>query len=171
MNESAVYQLGSRVFCSDADCGELLQFVVDPEVPRLTGLVVCSVVAARLVGPELASPTRFGVLLDCDRDHYDRLPATPVRAAGQPAVMRGVPEDQTRIRRGDRARALDGDAGRVLGLVVRADDAAITHIVLSAGHLWHRKHAAVPVDYVIGLGFAGLDVLMTKDTVADFAGQ
>jgi hypothetical protein len=169
MDGSAIYELGSRVYCSDAECGELLQFVVEPEVPRLTDLVVCSVVAARLVAPGLAHPTRYGVLLDCDRAAYDRFPETSVRGADRPPEMLGIPETQTRIRRGDRVRALDGDAGRVLGLVVRAEDAAITHLLLSTGHFWHPKHAAVPVDYVAGLGFAGLDVLLTRDKVADFA--
>jgi hypothetical protein len=42
-------------------------------------------------------------------------------------------------------------------------------VLLAVGHLWHRRHAAVPVDYVAGLGFAGLDVLLTKSQVADFA--
>jgi hypothetical protein len=171
MSQPAIYELGSKVYCSDADCGELLQFVVEPDLPRLTDLVVCSVVdgAARLVAPALARPMPYGVLLDCSRSAFERFPATPVRGASRPAVMQAVPDAQTRICRGDHVGALDGDAGRVLGLVVRAEDGAITHVLLAAGHVWHRKHVAVPVDYVAGLGFAGLDVLLTKDSVADFA--
>src|SRR6185437_12106851 len=51
MSEAAIYEFGSRVYCSDADCGELLQVVVEPDVPRLVQLVVCSAAdgAARLV--------------------------------------------------------------------------------------------------------------------------
>ena len=171
MNESAIYEFGSKVYCSDADCGELLQFVVEPDLPRLIDLVVCSVFdgAARLVAPDMASVLPYGILLGCDKSAFDHLPATPVRGAGHPAVMRAVPDARTRIRRGDHVQALDGDAGRVLGLVVRTEDEAITHVLLAAGHIWHRKHVAVPVDYVAGLGFAGLDVLLTKDHVADFA--
>lgn len=124
MNESAIYEFGSKVYCSDADCGELLQFVVEPDVPRLIDLVVCSVFdgAARLVAPDMARVLPYGILLGCDKSAFDHLPATPVRGAGHPAVMRAVPDAQTRIRRGDHVQALDGDAGRVLGLVVRTED-------------------------------------------------
>jgi hypothetical protein len=171
MSVTASYEFGSKVYCSDADCGELLQFVVEPDLLRLTSLVVCSLAdgAARLVPPELAGLTSYGnIVLDCDKACFDQLPATPVRGATRPAVMRAVPDAQTRIRRGDHISALDGDAGRVLGLVVRTEDEAVTHVLLAAGHFWHRKHVAVPVDYVAGLGFAGLDVLLTKDHVTDF---
>lgn len=194
MSEAAIYEFGSRVYCSDADCGELLQVVVEPEVPRLIQLVVCSITdgAARLVDPALARATRYGVLLDCAKSVFDRLPAAPVHGTTRPAAApsvpeaqrvldaqgvleaQGVPEDQrvpeaqTRIRRGDHVHALDGDAGRVLGLIVRPEDEAITHVLLAVGHLWHRRPAAVPVDYVAGLGFAGLDVLLTRGQVADF---
>ena len=176
MSEAAIYEFGSRVYCSDADCGELLQVVVEPDVPRLSQLVVCSIAdgAARLVDPALARATRYGVLLDCAKSVFDRFPAAPVHNTTRPAAPQSlpeaqrVPEAQTRIRRGDHVRALDGDAGRVLGLIVRPEDEAITHVLLAVGHLWHRRHAAVPVDYVAGLGFAGLDVLLTKSQVADF---
>ena len=158
MSESASYEFGTKVYCSDADCGELLQFVVEPDIPRLTGLVVCSVVeGSRLVEPPQAHPRPHAVLLDCDRSGFARLPA-----------VANVADAQTRIRRGDHAQALDGDAGPVLGLVVRPEDAAITHVLLGVGHIWHRKHVAVPVDYVVGLGFAGLDVLVTKNHVHEF---
>lgn len=170
MNDVAIYEFGSKVYCSDTGCGELLQFVVEPDVPRLSELVVCSVSdrAARLVPPALARTTPYGILLDCDKSTFDQLPATLVHGTELPA-MRSVPDAQTSIRRGDHARALDGDAGRVLGLVVRCEDGAVTHILLATGHLWHRRHAAVPVDYVAGLGFAGLDVLLTRNHIADFA--
>jgi hypothetical protein len=171
MSEAAIYEFGSRVYCSDADCGELLQVVVEPEMPRLLQLVVCSVAdgAARLVDPALARATRYGVLLDCAKSVFDGFPAMPAHGATRPATAQSLPDPQTRIRRGDHVRALDGDAGRVLGLIVRPEDEAITHVLLAVGHLWHRRHAAVPVDYVAGLGFAGLDILLTKSQVADFA--
>jgi hypothetical protein len=175
MSESATYEFGSEVYCSDAGCGELLQCVVEPDLPRLTDLVVCSLGegpgdgAARLVPPALAHCTPLGILLDCDKRAFDQLPATPVRGAAQPAVLRSVPDAQTRIRRGDRVHALDGDAGHVLGLIVRTEDQAITHVLLAAGRFWHRRHVAVPVDFVAGLGFTGLDVLLTKNHVTDFA--
>lgn len=158
MNESAVFEFGSKVYCSDAGCGELLQVVVEPELPRLTELVVYSVTdgAPHLVPAELARPTRYGVLLDCDCHTFEQLP-------------HAISDVRPRIRRGDHAQALDGDAGRVLGLVVRVEDDAITHVVLLAGHRWHRKHVAMPVEYVAGLGFAGLDVLVLKDHVGEFA--
>lgn len=169
MSDSAIFELGSRVYCSDADCGELLQFIVEPDLPRLTDLVVCSVSGgARLVAALLARPTAYGVLLDCDRGDFDRFPAARVRDAERAAVTPSVPDAPTRIRRGDHVQALDGDAGRVLGLVVRREDGAITHVLLAAGHVWHRKHVAVPVDYVAGLGFAGLDLLLTRQHVAEF---
>ena len=170
MSEAAIYEFGSRVYCSDADCGELLQVVVEPDVPRLVQLVVCSDSdgAARLVDPVLARATRYGVLLDCAKSVFDGLPTVPVHGTTRPVARQSVPEVQTRIQRGDHVRALDGDAGRVLGLIVRPEDEAITHVLLAIGHLWHRRHAAVPVDYVAGLGFAGLDVLLTKNQVADF---
>jgi hypothetical protein len=123
------------------------------------------------VAAQLARPTRYGILLDCDRSAYNSLPATPVRGADRPAVMRSIPDAQIRIRRGDHIRALDGDAGRVLGLIVRPEDEAITHVLVAAGHVWHRKHVALPVDYVVGLGFGGLDVLLTKDNLTDFAAK
>ena len=159
MSEAAIYEFGSRVYCSDKDCGELLQVVVEPEPARLTRLVVLTIKdrAARQVASELARATRYGILLDCEKKVFDRFPAGP------------VPDGQTTIRRGDHVWALDGDAGRVLGVIVRPEDEVITHVLLAVGHLWHRRHAAVPVDFVAGLGFAGLDVLLTRSQVADFA--
>ena len=173
MSEAAIYEFGSRVYCSDADCGELLQVVVEPDVPRLSQLVVCSIAdrAARLVAPDWPAPRPTASCWTATKSAFDAVPgharcgATRTRG---PAMLKVVPEAQTKIRRGDHVRALDGDAGRVLGLIVRPVDEAITHVLLAVGHLWHRRHAAVPVDYVAGLGFAGLDVLLTKGQVADF---
>lgn len=164
MSGSAMYEFGTRVFCTDADCGELLQFVVEPGVPRLTELVVSSVAdgVGHLVAACLARPTPYGILLDCDRGSYDCLPTTSPRGVSDT-------DTQTRISRGDRVGALDGEAGRVLGLIVGDEDAAITHVLLATGRIWNRRLVAVPVDYVAGLGFAGLDVLLTRDKVADFA--
>lgn len=162
MSEAAIYEFGSKVFCSDADCGELLRVVVDPDdIPRLSQLVVCSVAdgAGRLVASYLARAVPYGVLLDCDKSTFDSFPAATEFSS----------DAQTTIRRGDHVSAMDGDAGRVLGVIVRTEDEAITHVLLAAGHLWHRRHVAIPVDYVAGLGFAGLDVLMTRKQVADFA--
>ena len=41
--------------------------------------------------------------------------------------------------RGDPVHALDGEIGRVQGLLVDPDDHRVTHVLLEEGHLWGRK--------------------------------
>ena len=79
-----------------------------------------------------------------------------------------VPKGDVEIERASRVTTADGeDLGHVDGFVID-DDGHITHLVLERGHVWARKHIAVPITavtdiatgrVVLGLARAEVDTL------------
>ncbi|MGH3258479.1 MAG: PRC-barrel domain-containing protein [Streptosporangiaceae bacterium] len=62
-----------------------------------------------------------------------------------------VPAGETQVRPGEHVHALDGEIGRVQGLLVDPDDHRVTHVLLREGHLRGRKQVAIPVSAVTGI--------------------
>jgi PRC-barrel domain len=64
------------------------------------------------------------------------------------------------------AHALDGEIGRVQGLLVDPDDHRVTHVLLREGHLRGRKQVAIPVSAVTGIQ-DGVRLNITTQQVQD----
>jgi hypothetical protein len=62
-----------------------------------------------------------------------------------PAIVQDVvPRGEADVDRGDPVHALDGEIGRVQGLLVDPDDHRVTHVLLQEGHLWGHKKVSIP---------------------------
>lgn len=78
-----------------------------------------------------------------------------------------IPVGEVSVRRGERVHAVDGEIGRVRGLVVVPPDSEVSHVLLDEGHLWGRKRVAIPVRDVAGIDDDGVAVRLTKDEIKD----
>ena len=87
---------------------------------------------------------------------------SPVQAILQDVV----PLSEADADRGDPVHALDGEIGRVQGLLVDPDDHRVTHVLLEEGHLWGRKKVSIPVSAVTGVE-NGIQLSLTKKQVED----
>jgi hypothetical protein len=83
------------------------------------------------------------------------------------ATAERIPAGEVSVRRGERVHAVDGEIGRVRGLVVVPPDSTVTHVLLDEGHLWGRKHVAIPIRDVAGIDDAGVAVRLSKDEIKD----
>jgi len=77
-----------------------------------------------------------------------------------------VPFGEVEIRRGEPVHAVDGDIGKVRGLLLDPADHHVTHFLLDEGHLWGRKLLAIPIGVVAGVE-DGVTLKITKDEVRD----
>jgi hypothetical protein len=77
-----------------------------------------------------------------------------------------VPLGEVQIRRGEAVHAVDGDIGRVRGLVVDPQDNQVTHVLLDEGHLWGKKEVAIPIG-AVEVTADGIQVDLAKDAVRD----
>jgi sporulation protein YlmC with PRC-barrel domain len=68
------------------------------------------------------------------------------------------------VRRGEHVHAVDGDIGRVQGLIITPRDHQVTHILLQEGHFWGRKQVAIPIRAVSGVA-DGIRLTITKEQV------
>ncbi|MGC8780867.1 MAG: PRC-barrel domain-containing protein [Anaerolineae bacterium] len=59
-----------------------------------------------------------------------------------------IPPGELAVRRGTRAKATDGDVGRVDEFVVNSENGHITHLVMREGHLWGQKDVIIPVSAI-----------------------
>jgi hypothetical protein len=86
---------------------------------------------------------------------------------GNPAIVsHAVPLGETEVKRHDSVHAVDGEIGRVEGFVVSPADHQVTHVLLQEGHLWGRKHVAIPVSAVASVD-DGIRLNITKKQVED----
>ncbi len=86
---------------------------------------------------------------------------------GTPVVVHDVvPPGEADLQRGERVHALDGEIGRVEGLLVDPNDNRVTHVVLQEGHLWGRKEVSIPISAVTGVE-NGIRLNLTKKQVED----
>jgi len=77
-----------------------------------------------------------------------------------------IPVGEIEVRRGDRVHALDGDIGKVEGLIVDVTDHRVSHVLLQEGHLWGNKTVAIPFSEVRS-GQDGVASELTKDQIRD----
>jgi sporulation protein YlmC with PRC-barrel domain len=83
-----------------------------------------------------------------------------------PVVEDTLPAGEVAVRRDDQVHAIDGDIGRVHGLVVDPRNHHVTHVLLQEGHLWGRKEVAIPVGAVASIT-DGIQLNITKQEVED----
>jgi sporulation protein YlmC with PRC-barrel domain len=89
------------------------------------------------------------------------------RGEATPIVVNDVvPPGETDLRRGEHVHALDGEIGRVAGLLTDPGDHQVTHVLLQEGHLWGRKEVAIPVSAVTAVD-DGIRLSITKKQVED----
>ena len=84
----------------------------------------------------------------------------------QPAVYDTIPLGEVAVRRGEHVHAIDGDIGRVQGLVIDPRSHHVTHVLLQEGHLWGRKEVAIPISAVAGVD-VGIRLNIAKRDVQD----
>ncbi len=75
-----------------------------------------------------------------------------------------VPQGEIQVRPGDRVHAVDGEIGRVRGLLADPGDDRVTDVLLQEGHLWGRKEVAIPISAVTGVQ-DGIRLNITKQQV------
>jgi len=76
-----------------------------------------------------------------------------------------VPVREVEVRRGEHVHAIDGDIGRVQGLVVDPTDHHVTHVLHDEGHLWGKKEVAIPISAVTGVK-DGVRLNLRKDELS-----
>ncbi|WP_194911601.1 hypothetical protein [Catenulispora rubra] len=185
MPDTLEYVIGSRVRCAGEECGELEFVVVDPVADKLTHLVVRPDAESepRLVPAHLAVPGPDGVELNCTRARFDEFePAVQTffqpgaeltgltgLPGPQPATttVERLPVGEVSVRRGERVHAVDGEIGRVRGLIVVPPNSEVSHVLLDEGHLWGRKRVAIPIRDVTGIDADGVAVRLAKDEIKD----
>jgi sporulation protein YlmC with PRC-barrel domain len=59
-----------------------------------------------------------------------------------------IPANELVIRRGAGVEATDGHVGRVDEFLIEPESDAITHLVLTEGHLWEQKDVSIPVGQI-----------------------
>lgn len=84
----------------------------------------------------------------------------------QPVTTDLVPSGEVSVHRGDRVIALDGEIGRVQGLVIARPDHQMTHVLLQEGHLFGRKDVAIPISAVTTVD-DGIHLNISKQQVKD----
>jgi sporulation protein YlmC with PRC-barrel domain len=77
-----------------------------------------------------------------------------------------VPLNEVEVRRGEHVHAIDGNIGRVQGLVIDPSDHHVTHVLLQEGHLRGRKEVAIPISAVIRVD-DGIRLSISKQQVQD----
>ncbi|MGI8881204.1 MAG: PRC-barrel domain-containing protein [Jatrophihabitans sp.] len=77
-----------------------------------------------------------------------------------------VPSGEVSVHRGDRVIAVDGEIGRVQGLVIARRDHQVTHVLLQEGHLFGRKDVAIPISAVTTVD-EGIQLNISKQQVKD----
>lgn len=72
-----------------------------------------------------------------------------------------LPRGEVGVRRGERVHAADGEIGSVEGFVVEPANGHVTHVLLQEGHLWGRRHVAIPLVAIERID-EGITVRLTK---------
>ncbi|WP_035791770.1 PRC-barrel domain-containing protein [Kitasatospora mediocidica] len=91
----------------------------------------------------------------------------PLEIEPRVTVHDRVPSGEVQIRHGDRVEAVDGEIGRVQGLVIDPQDHAVTHVLLQEGHLWGRKTVAIPIRELTWTLGGTVKVRLSKLELAD----
>ena len=190
MAEETEFTMGATASCVDGPGGKVSRVIIDPATETVTHLVIQPkhrLGVGRLVPLDLVDTTAGDIRLRCTVEEFGRLePAQETEliddvTAGlglglnapmgtispvQPIVQDVVPLGEADVDRGDPVHALDGEIGRIKGLLVDPDDHRVTHVLLEEGHLWGRKKVSIPVSAVTGVE-NGIRLSLTKRQVED----
>jgi sporulation protein YlmC with PRC-barrel domain len=191
MDEETEFAMGTTASCADGPGGKVSRLIIDPATEAVTHLVIQPkhrLGVGRLVPLDLVDTTAGGIRLRCTVEEFGELePAQETEliddgTAGlgigglnapmglispvQTMVQDVVPLGEADVDRGDPVYALDGEIGRVQGLMVDPDDHRVTHVLLEEGHLWGRKKVSIPASSVTGVA-NGIRLSLTKKQVED----
>ena len=89
---------------------------------------------------------------------------SPARLASAVETRDMLPPGEIGVRRGEAVHAVDGEIGKVEGLVVDSSQGHVTHVLLQEGHLWGRKQVAIPISAVEKID-QGITVNLTKHEI------
>jgi len=192
MAEETEFAMGATANCVDGPGGTVIRVIIEPASERVTHLVIepkHRLGIGRLVPLDLVDTAAGDIRLRCTVQEFDELePAQETEviddvpgvlglggldaplgvAAAVPEVILQdvVPLGEANVERGDPVYALDGEIGRIQGLLVDPDDHRVTHVLLEEGHLWGRKKVSIPVSAVTGVE-NGIQLSLTKKQVED----
>lgn len=171
-SKGQTFKIGAHVEATDGRCGSLIRMIVDPATETLTLLAVQPghhQELARLVPAHLVAGVEDEVIrLSCTTKQFEQLDAAediellseadllstqqgvggvalPLGHHAKPEFIDVVPTGEVAVRRGDAVHAKDGWIGEVDGLVIDPASEQVTHVILQEGHLWGRKHVAIPI--------------------------
>lgn len=170
--EGETFMIGAHVDATDRRCGSLIRVIVDPTTESLTHLAVQPghhAERARLVPIDRVAGVEDEVIrLGCTTKQFAQFDAAedvellssedlmstqvgiggiglPLGHQSKPRFSDVVPAGEVAVRRGDAVHAKDGWIGAVDGLVIDPANDQVTHVILQEGHLWGRKHVAIPI--------------------------
>jgi sporulation protein YlmC with PRC-barrel domain len=191
MDEETEFAMGAVASCVDGPGGKVSRVIIDPATETVTHLVIepkHRLGVGRLVPLDLVDTTAGDIRLRCTVEEFGNLePAQETElvddvtgglglggmagpggiASPMPVILQDVvPLGEADVERGDPVHALDGEIGRVHGLLVDPDDHRVTHVLLEEGHLWGRKKVSIPASAVTGVE-NGIRLSLTKKQVED----
>jgi sporulation protein YlmC with PRC-barrel domain len=188
MAEETEFAMGATASCVDGPGGRVSRVIIDPATETVTHLVIEPkhwLGVGRLVPLDLVDTTGGGLSLRCTVEEFGNLePAEEAELAEDvtgglalnapmgatspvPVILQDVvPLGETDVQRGEPVHAVDGEIGRVEGLLVDPDDHRVTHVLLQEGHLWGRKKVSIPVSAVTGVE-NGIQLSLTRKQVED----
>lgn len=76
-----------------------------------------------------------------------------------------VPAGEVEVRRGEHVHAVDGDIGRVQGLLIDTEHYQVTAVLLEDGHLWGKREIAIPISAVKEVAADGVRLNLTKSQI------
>ena len=191
MDEETEFAMGAMASCVDGPGGKVSRVIIDPATETVTHLVIepkHRLGVGRLVPLDLVETTAGDIRLRCTVEEFGGLEAAqeaelvddvtgglgvgglnaPMGVVSPVPVMVQdvVPLGEADVDRGDPVHALDGEIGRVQGLMVDPHDHRVTHVLLEEGHLWGRKKVSIPASAVTGVQ-NGIQLSLTKRQVED----
>jgi len=186
MAEETEFAMGAMARCADGPGGKVSRLIIDPATETVTHLVIepkHRLGVGRLVPLDLVDTTAGDIRLRCTVEEFGTLePAQETElidditgglnapmgiTSPMPVILQDVvPLGEADVDRGDPVHALDGEIGRVQGLLVDPDGHRVTHVLLEEGHLWGRKKVSIPVSAVTGVE-NGIRLSLTKKQVED----
>ena len=187
MAEETEFAMGATASCVDGPGGKVSRVIIDPATETVTHLVIepkHRFGVGRLVPLDLVETTAGDIRLRCTVEEFGALePAQETELVDDvtgslglgglntpppvPVIIQDVvPLGEADVDRGEPVHALDGEIGRVQGLLVNPDDHRVTHVLLEEGHLWGRKKVSIPISAVTGVE-NGIQLSLTKKQVED----
>jgi sporulation protein YlmC with PRC-barrel domain len=191
MDEETEFAMGATASCLDGPGGKVSRLIIDPATETVTHLVIQPkhrLGVGRLVPLDLVDTTAGDIRLRCTVEEFGGLePAQEAElvddgtgglgigglnapmgvTSPMPVIVQDVvPLGEADVDRGDPVHALDGEIGRVHGLMVDPDHHRVTHVLLEEGHLWGRKKVSIPASAVTGVE-NGIRLSLTKKQVED----